>query len=141
MSDTGYRTKQRQVILSYLMEHASLHLTVDDVYDALKKQGETVGKTTVYRHMEKLVTTGKVRKYHIEGGTSACYQYNGEETCHEHFHLKCISCGKLIHLDCEFMRGIDTHIFEHHGFRVDNRQTVLYGVCSGCEKGDIVNES
>ena len=135
MADTGYKTKQRQLILDYMMAHASEHVTVEEVFDALKSQGESVGKTTVYRHMEKLVAAGSVRKYHIEGGTSACYQYQSGNACHEHFHLKCVSCGKLIHLDCDFMHGIDSHIFEHHGFRIDNTQTVFYGVCSGCEKG------
>jgi len=141
MADTGYRTKQRQAILDYMIAHAAEHVTVEEVFDALKASGESVGKTTVYRHIEKLVAAGSVRKYHIEGGTSACYQYHNSEACGEHFHLKCISCGKLVHLDCEFMHGIDAHIFEHHGFRIDNTQTVLYGVCKQCEKGAQASET
>ena len=134
MADTSYRTKQRQAILEYMMANSDAHMTVDAVFDALRQSGASVGKTTVYRHMEKLVAAGVVRKYHIEGGTCACYQYQSGEQCSEHFHLKCLQCGKLIHLDCEFMHGIDTHILKHHGFRINNTRTVLYGICSGCEK-------
>jgi len=141
MIKSEYRTRQSQIILNYMISHASEHVTVDEIFDALKKQGEAVGKTTVYRHVEKLVAAGSVRKYHLEGGTSACYQYHRSEACGEHFHLKCVSCGKLMHLNCEFMHEIDEHIFEHHGFRIDNTQTVLYGVCNQCEKGAQASET
>ncbi len=127
---TGYKTRQRQIIFDYMVKNADVHLTVDDVFDALRSTGESVGKTTVYRHMERLAENGEVRKYHLDKGT--CYQYQAGADCKEHFHLKCSQCGKLYHLDCSFMNDLDLHIFEHHGFRIDNTQTVLYGVCKCC---------
>lgn len=51
----GYRTKQRDHILQFLIENQSRHVTVDDVVDHLKQSGNPVGKATVYRYMDKLV--------------------------------------------------------------------------------------
>ena len=58
---------------------------------------------------------------------------NSDE-CLEHFHLKCIECGKLIHIDCNYMKSLDEHILQHHGFKVDNSRTVLYGICNSCNE-------
>ena len=76
---------------------------------------------------------GSVRKYLCEEGKSACFQYVGDsEECRLHFHLKCIKCGKLIHLECDYLSDLEKHISEHHKFTVDNTKTVLYGVCEDC---------
>ena len=76
---------------------------------------------------------GTVRKYSFDGKTCACFQYIDEEqSCHNHFHLKCLNCGKLIHLNCDHLAEISSHIAEHHGFLIDSSQTVFYGVCAEC---------
>ncbi len=129
----SYKTRQRTQILDCLIDNKSKHLTADEISVILKKQGNEVGKTTVYRSLEKLMEEGSVRKYICEEGKSACFQYvDDSENCHRHFHLKCIKCGKLIHLECDYLSDLEQHIFEHHKFTVDNTKTVLYGVCEEC---------
>ena len=54
------------------------------------------------------------------------------EECAEHFHLKCIRCGKLIHVDCAYLGELGEHIGAHHGFKVDRSKTVFYGTCGAC---------
>lgn len=128
-----YKTRQRSQILNCLIENKSKHLTADEIAVILKEQGCEVGKTTVYRSLEKLMEEGSVRKYICEEGKSACFQYvDGGKNCHQHFHLKCIMCGKLIHLECDYLSDLEQHIFEHHKFIVDNTKTVLYGICEEC---------
>ena len=128
-----YKTRQRSQILNCLIENSSKHLTADEISVILKEKNCEVGKTTVYRSLEKLIKEGSVRKYIYEEGRSACFQYvDGNENCHQHFHLKCIECGKLMHLECDYLSDLEKHIFEHHKFIVDNTKTVLYGVCEEC---------
>lgn len=131
---TGYRTRQREIILDYLRKCQDSHVTIDEVTDHLKTEGNKVGRTTIYRYMEKLTDEGLLRKYHIEEGVGACYQYQSDSECNDHFHLKCTECGKLFHVDCEFLSQIELHVYEHHNFIVDNSKTVLYGLCSECQK-------
>jgi Fur family ferric uptake transcriptional regulator len=52
--------------------------------------------------------------------------------CGEHYHLKCVGCGQLIHLECEYLEKLDSHVKSQHNFRVDHSKTVLYGCCGNC---------
>lgn len=130
---TSYKTKQRDQILDCLIKNKDRHITADEIRTVLNKDQTLVGKTTVYRFLDKLVSQGIVRRYFVEGGKSACYQYmerNG--VCNKHFHLKCVACGQLFHLECDYLGELDSHIREYHDFCVDNSKTVLYGQCGSC---------
>ncbi len=135
MRPSDYKTKQKEKILNFLKENSHRHVTASDIISYLCSGEDSVGSATVYRYLEKLVNTDVVRKFYLDEKTGACYQFIDEnEQCHEHFHLKCVGCGKLYHIDCEYMKSLSEHVFEHHGFKVDNSKTVLYGKCDKCEK-------
>ena len=127
-----YKTKQREIVENCLKSNNERHLTVDEITDILRQKGADVGRTTVYRTLEKLIQEGRVRRYAAAKGDSACYQYLTDNACHEHFHLKCTGCGKLLHIKCEHMKELNEHILSEHKFRVDKLQTVLYGLCEDC---------
>ena len=132
----GYKTKQRQKIEDCLKDNINHHMTVDDIVFYLVSKGDAIGKTTVYRTLEKLVKENKVRKYVTGKNESACFQYLGaSHTCSQHFHLKCVDCGNLLHVESEKINQISQHIASEHGFFLDAAQTVLYGRCEICRKG------
>lgn len=132
-SDSGYKTKQKEKLLDYLIKNKEKHTNVQEILSFLTAEGTPVGTATIYRQLDKLVECGVVRRYNFDGKTGACYQYiENEKDCHEHFHLKCNICGKLIHLNCDRLLNINNHIFDKHGFQVDPSQTVFYGKCSEC---------
>ncbi len=126
-----YTTRQRALILNFIKESSS-HLTVYDIIEGLKLQGVSVGKATVYRTLEKLCESGLVRKFVIDEKSGACYQYARDAECANHFHLKCVKCGKLIHLSCSFMSEMEKHILAEHNFKVSSGKTVIYGMCNEC---------
>ena len=126
-----YRTKQREVILNYLIKNKNRHVTVDEIIDHTKEMGSPVGKTTAYRYIDELEQKGIIRKYTIEKGICACYQYIDEEgKCQNHFHFKCKVCGELYHLDCSFLNTVKNHLCDNHGFEIDSSKTVFYGTQS-----------
>ena len=131
MDSQNYRTKQKSLILSCVIETAGRHFTADDISEMLDSKGTHVGKATVYRHLDRLLADGEIKKYTLGDKTGACYQYNGKNVC-EHFHLKCTSCGRLIHADCSFLDKLSSHIADEHGFSIDGSRTVFYGTCSDC---------
>lgn len=132
---TNYKTKQKELILNYCIKNKDNHLTAADIVKHINETGQNIGIATVYRYLDKLVNKGIIRKYFLDDKSGACYQYVEKgEKCHEHFHLKCIECGALIHLDCSYFKSLNEHILCHHGFKVDNSRTVLYGRCENCEK-------
>lgn len=126
-----YSTKQRDAILTYLKEN-NAHTTASDILFHLKEQGFNVSTATVYRTLDKFESEGIVKKMVVGDGSGACYQFADSDGCSEHFHLKCIKCGKLIHLSCEFLHAMEEHIFDDHGFTVSSGRTVIYGICQSC---------
>lgn len=147
---TGYQTRQREAVLSYFVQHPTEHFTADALCEHLHTDGIPIGRSTVYRTLELLVSAGNVRKFTVTASDSACYQYAGDKTdaCTAHFHLKCLSCGQLYHVDCSHLTELGAHIAAHHGFSVDYSKTVLYGVCAACransetaENGDPVDST
>ncbi|MCL2077777.1 MAG: transcriptional repressor [Oscillospiraceae bacterium] len=133
----SYSTKQRKLILNLLKEQKDRHLTAEEIVSALKADGELVGKATVYRYLDLLLESGMVRKYTAESRTSApggaCYQLICRDVCREHFHLKCGDCGKLFHIECDYLSDIETHVKSDHDFNIDNTKTVFYGRCHDCD--------
>ncbi len=136
MADKGkYNTKQRERILDYLQGVQGVHITAADVCNHFRDNGTTIGQSTVYRQLERLVDEGVINKYTIDKNSSACFEYIGQQGHGEGtvcFHCKCEKCGKLIHMHCDELEEIGAHLMEEHKFKLDPLRTVFYGVCEEC---------
>ena len=130
-----YKTKQKEQITEYLKSRAGEHVTVADVCKYFDEHGRAVGMTTVYRQLEKMVDDGLVNKYTIDANSPACFEYmdpadhQSNSTC---FHCRCDICGKLIHMQCHELEELGEHLYKKHGFTLNPRRTVLYGICEEC---------
>ncbi len=132
----GYKTKQKEQVLDYLRTHAGQHVTAQELSRHLTDSGKPVGTATIYRCLDHLVTDGVLRKYTIDSRTGACYEYVPlSGSCSKHYHLKCMQCDRLYHVECEHLAELDSHVLEHHGFAIDHSKTVLYGICQVCREG------
>ena len=138
MQKTAYKTKQQELLFSYLREMQGKHFTAEDVRTHFEEKKISIGIATIYRQLEKLVSEGKIQKYFIDDHSAACFEYPGEADKNEdtQFHLKCEKCGQLFHLDCDDMKALCGHIKNEHGFALDPYRTVLYGLCDSCQNAE-----
>ena len=130
-----YKTKQRELLITYLETVPGVHITAGDACEYFKKQGVQIGQATVYRQLEKLVDEGIIHKYIIDGNSPACFEYVGLDSHHNEgicYHCKCEKCGKLLHLKCDELEEIQGHLYAEHRFKVNPRRTVFYGLCADC---------
>lgn len=135
MADMQYATQSRRRIFQFLKECNDRTVTASDVSEYLEKQNCAVNMTTIYRYLDKLAREGTIMKYVAEKGSQSAYQYvEPGRHCEEHLHLKCVKCGRIIHLDCHFMQEISHHILEDHNFALQCRNSVLYGICQDCRE-------
>ena len=134
MAQRIYRTKQRDSILAYFKAHPEACLSAKDIIESPEI---AVGEATVFRCLARLTAEGQLKKY-VGAGGSALYQYNGREACNSHFHLKCLICGEILHLDCDMMQTVGAHIAKDHDFVVDVSRTVIYGFCRSCRDRALV---
>ncbi len=135
MAGSGYTTASRKKILEYLMQNSDRAVSANNIWKYLRECDSEVNITTIYRYLDKLAKEGTVMKYVAEKGGQAVYQYvELGHHCEEHLHLKCVRCGKIIHLDCAFMDKNCMHILSDHGFTLQCRNSILYGVCAQCSE-------
>lgn len=132
MEKKNYSTEQRRLILNYLEQHADAALTAGLVYESLCACGSRLGRTTVYRALERLAEDGILIKTPASEGRTALYRYVGREPSSAH--LVCLECGKTMPLECDELSKLVRHIGEEHSFEVDTRHSVLYGECEECRR-------
>lgn len=133
MAGSGYATASRRKMLEYLESNSDRTVTAADIDLYLNQTGNGVNVTTIYRYLDKLTRDGTVLKYVSQKGGQAAYQYVKQgNKCDSHLHLKCVKCGSIIHLDCAFMGEIAEHIQKDHGFRLQCKDSILYGICQTC---------
>ena len=124
-----YTTGKRQRIIDFLAENCQNAYTLEEISAALTEDGK--GKSTVYRIVSELVGEGKITRI-SDGRTRHCtYQYIGDEQCHNHLHLKCKGCGKLMHLDRRVSEYFERAVLKTDGFVIDDG-AFLFGTCKRC---------
>lgn len=123
----SYNTRQRDAVLAFFEAHPDTCFSAADI---LRQAGLSVGEATVYRCLNRFAEEGLLQKFSGEGG--AQYRF-ARRSCHAHFHLKCLRCGKLIHMDCGCMAELEAHVAAAHDFEIDRTHTTLYGVCADCK--------
>lgn len=137
---SSYKTRQKELILSFLRENKENHVTAAFICAHFRTCEALIGVTTVYRHLDKMVESGLVQKI-VTDGEATCYQYIGDEHCmqYAHFHLKCLNCGKLIHMECGLVQELAEHIHEEHDFEMQPLRTTFYGTCGVCSRKNSQN--
>lgn len=129
-----YNTSGRRKLIAFMESHAEAQYTVEELFAAMTRDGDAVGKSSLYRLLESLCEEGVLRKFRENEQSAATFQYIGTDAdCGQHLHLKCAVCGRLIHLECAMSRDLVAHILEDHGFRIDSKKSVLWGTCEDCK--------
>ena len=128
MNEKSYKTKQKDILLSLFKAQPHKCFSSREI---IENENVSLGEATVYRLLSQFVKEGVIQKF--THGKTSLYQLNhcGGDS---HFHMKCIECGELYHIDCPMLRDVENHIAHDHNFFVDNLNTTLYGYCKGCRK-------
>ncbi|MCF0241380.1 MAG: transcriptional repressor [Treponema sp.] len=135
MEQKNYRTKTKDLINEFILKHHDITFSASDVFEYLKNCDSTVNVTTVYRNMDRLVDNGILIRRKTEGEDAAWYQVVSEDSdCDHHIHLQCSNCGKLFHMECDFMDEIQEHLLREHKFFLDCKLSLLKGLCETCRK-------
>lgn len=129
-------TTQRQIILEELGK-VKTHPTANEVYDMVRKRLPRIGLGTVYRNLELMSETGIILKLEV-GGT----QKRFDATIDPHYHIRCLSCGKVSDIDIPVMEDINKAAAAMSQYQVLGHHIEFSGICSECneqEKEQLVN--
>jgi Fur family ferric uptake transcriptional regulator len=124
LREGGYRlTPQRELILEAVerLEHA----TPDEVLAEVRTRSTAVNASTVYRTLEVLEELGLIRHAHL-GDRAPTYHSTSD---HEHFHLVCRNCQKVISVDPGVLAPVTERLVADHGFTIDIGHLTVFGTC------------
>jgi len=121
-------SKPRDWILEAFLELES-HVTVDEIWAAVKTKHPSVGFATVYRTLKLLCESGLCKEITFNDGTKR-YEHLFEHSHHDH--LICIKCGKCIEVFSSEIETLQNELMQKHGFIPKSHLMNLYGICSNC---------
>lgn len=124
LREKGYRlTPQRELILQAVEELG--HATPDEVLAEVRRHSTAVNASTVYRTLEVLEELGLVRHAHLSD-RAPTYHSTSE---HEHFHLVCRNCQRVISVDPDVLASVSERLQADHGFTLDVGHLTIFGTC------------
>lgn len=134
LEETGYKTTtQRSLVYEILTENEDKHLSPEDVYELIKDKNPKMGIATIYRTLQLFDEIGLVYKHNFDDG---CSRYeilppNSSEV-HQHHHLLCKKCGKIIEVKEDLMNSLEEMIEKQYNFEILNHVVMFTGICSQC---------
>ncbi len=117
-------TLPRLSILEILEEAEQHHLSAEDVYKALLKQGSDIGLATVYRVLTQFEAAGLVTRHHFDGGQAIFELDTGDN----HDHIVCVKTGKVSEFKDEQIERRLEQIAQELGYSLTDHKIILYGV-------------
>ncbi len=130
-----YKTKAREVIISYLNKHPDQRFTAREIYEAVCSGEVEVNRTTIYRNLDRLCESGELMRFKEPNRDAWYYQYSAEhEHCDKHMHAQCSECGMVFHLDKPFVEAFDASMLEEYGIDINPADTIILGKCSKCRR-------
>jgi Fe2+ or Zn2+ uptake regulation protein len=103
------------------------HLTAEAVFSQVSERLPGVSLPTVYATLELLEELGQVRR--VPGGAGAVL-FDARTDAHDH--LVCRRCGAVADLDCGTDHAVVMDAAVALGFRADDAQVVVSGLCAAC---------
>lgn len=130
-----YKTEQKRLLLDFLESNSDNSYTIDRIVEELRAKDNAPGRSTVYRLMTKLVEEKKVHRFSDERSRSFLYRIVADDHCRRHLHLKCLQCGKILHLDRATSDALLDRVRTVKDFAVNEEETLLFGNCAECRHG------
>lgn len=121
----GLKVTLPRVKILQILEGANpetLHMSAEEVYQALRDASEDVGLATVYRVLTQFESAGLVIRHNFETGHSVYELAKGDH----HDHMVCMESGEVIEFFDPIIEKRQRELAEEHGYELEHHSLVLY---------------
>ncbi len=121
----GLKVTLPRIKILQILEGANpetLHMSAEEVYQALRDAGEEVGLATVYRVLTQFESAGLVTRHNFETGHSVYELAKGDH----HDHMVCMESGEVIEFFDPIIEKRQRELAEEHGYELMDHSLVLY---------------
>ncbi|MFQ6396681.1 Fur family transcriptional regulator [Nocardia sp. KC 131] len=128
----GIRSTRQRSAIAALLSDIEEFRSAQELHDELRRRGEGIGLTTVYRTLQSLADAGLVDMLRTDTGESV---YRQCSTGHHH-HLVCRHCGRTVEVEGPTVEAWADAIAGEHGFTEVSHTMEVFGTCRSCAKAD-----
>ena len=116
-------------LISETVKKLNNHPTADEVYEELVKQYPSISRTTVYRVLHELDSSGEIRLRRMPNGAD---RY--DHICTDHYHVRCSVCGRVSDVEMDYLSELELKIKDGHGYLFSGHNIVFSGICPDCRE-------
>jgi Fur family transcriptional regulator, ferric uptake regulator len=132
----GIRSTRQRSAIAALLGDIDEFRSAQDLHDELRKRGEGIGLTTVYRTLQALADAGEVDV--LRSGTGEAVYRRCASSDHHH-HLVCRTCGRAVEIAGPAVETWAQRVADEHGYTDLSHTVEIFGLCREC--GPSQNES
>jgi Fur family ferric uptake transcriptional regulator len=122
------RSTRQRAAVSALLDRLDDFRSAQEIHEELRRDGEGIGLTTVYRTLQNLFESGEVDVLRTGSG-EAVYR---RCSTHHHHHLVCRRCGRTVEVEGPAVESWAQRVAEENGFSDVSHTVEVFGVCSKC---------
>ena len=130
MSGTAVRSTRQRAAISALLENVEEFRSAQELHDELRRSGEGIGLTTVYRTLQSMASAGLLDTLRTDSG-EAVYRQCSQ---HHHHHLVCRICGSTVEVEGGQAEAWAAEVAAEHGFSDVSHTIEIFGVCASCRQ-------
>jgi Fur family ferric uptake transcriptional regulator len=119
-------TLPRLRILELFEKSPVRHLSAEDVYKMLVKEGTDTGLATVYRVLTQFEQAGLLMRHHFETGKAVFELNQGGH----HDHLVCVQCGHVEEFYDAEIEKRQVKVAEERGFKIHDHSLHIFADCT-----------
>lgn len=125
----GHRLTPQRLAIVRLLASSDEHPSAAHLYGQITQQFPTTSLATVYKTLTILKEAGLV---HEMGFSQDDNRYDAN-TSHDHAHLICVRCRKIIDAEAEPVASLAGRIAERSGYHLVGQRVEFYGLCPQCQ--------
>lgn len=128
MSPAPVRATRQRAAIADLLDGLDEFRSAQELHDALKRRGEGIGLTTVYRTLQSMAEAGLVDVLRTDTGESVYRRCSADH----HHHLVCRACGAAVEIQGGQVETWAADIAREHGFSDVSHTIEIFGLCGDC---------
>ncbi|BBY90103.1 MULTISPECIES: Fur family transcriptional regulator [Mycolicibacterium] len=130
MTGTEVRTRatRQRAAITELLDTLDEFKSAQELHDELRRRGENIGLTTVYRTLQAMSVADQVDTLRTDTGESV---YRRCST-HHHHHLVCRDCGATVEVEGPEVETWAAAVAATHGFTDVSHTVEIFGRCGAC---------
>lgn len=125
------RSTRQRAAVSAMLDRLDEFRSAQEIHEELRRSGDAVGLTTVYRTLQSLAESGEVDVLRIASSEAV---YRRCASAHHHHHLVCRQCGRTVEVEGPAVENWAKRVAQAHGFTELSHTAEIFGVCGDCPR-------